>query len=282
MAILTALDGVILTAIENTDGKPESLQRDIACDHTTLQKRIDRLVDAGLVMQGEGDVYELTVSGRRIRALQRDSRNREDIDLPAPVVRMLDRFRLQPEQRAAIRAAFSFLTYWEEATTSEIVEAVYRAYPMGYTSPREWWTRCVREQLTLLPDVVPPNDVPLWRYTGDRDEDHVEDGRHVIGCYGSVRHALEHLPHSDREKQAVRAAFAYLYEHGRCSKQDLIDAIYPEFSAKYDSAADWWEQCIRDAFDAFPRVIAMSETKDEWQYSSVIQYRPTTKRRHDY
>lgn len=266
MTVLSPRAHRVLTGLQ-TKSDSESLAKTLSIEPTDLRQTLTHLVDAGLVIAVDDDTFDLTPSGRRILARTSSGSSDNSYDLDPPVRRAIDAFGLRPDRAAAVRAAYLFLKYWGDATRSEIEDAIYREHPAGYESSREWWDDCVHERLRAIPDITSSPDTAVWRYTDSAIHEHTTDGRHVSKTYGSVRHAIEHLTEDGPERTAVRTAFDLLYNQGCCTKQDLVESVFPEYPAGYDSAQAWFDNCIRRVLEQLPRVERSSEAHDTWRYS---------------
>ena len=56
------------------------------------------------------------------------------------VERSIDEFSLPPDAEQAVRKTVSFLQYWGEATTAELVDGCYSESPAGYDTADRWWS----------------------------------------------------------------------------------------------------------------------------------------------
>lgn len=260
------LDELGRTILEAGDGgriDVDVLEAEYLTSREELEERLSQLVDNALIRKvGDGE-YELTENGVRVLdatpAGARDNR----IDTPEHIDRAIEEFDLSPDEESAVRDAFSFLRYWGEATTAEIIDGAYSEEPAQYESADKWWDACVSDRLAALPDVDAPEDESnggRWRYAGEAEvETPDRDGREVQGAtnrsppFGSVRHGLEVLDVSDAERMAARTAFAVLRERGRATAAELADAVYDEHSAGYESS-DAWATWLCEVFDDLPNL----------------------------
>lgn len=236
-----------------------------------LEPRLADMADNGLVYDLGDGRYERTESGRRVLVASATGADDERIDTSPEIERALQGFDLRPDEADAVRHAFALLRYWGRATEEEIVDAAYSEAPAGRGTPAEWWEGVVREPLAAVPGVEPPDDAGgPWRYTADVPEadEPFTDGRRVLSrlhpVYGDVKHALESIDASEDEREAARAAFAFLYRRGEATEEEVSEAVYTDHPAGYESAEDWWDGVVRDAFEALPGVERTNEVS--WRY----------------
>lgn len=250
---LEGLGRAVLEAIEGRRADAETLEAEFDAPREELDEQLSQLVENALVEEVDGE-YELTENGERLLDSTPAGDRDERIDTPEDVERAIEGFDLRPDEERAVRNAFSFLRYWGDATTAEIVDATYGEEPAGYGTAARWWGDCVRERLAALPNVDPPADgaeesngssEDRWRYAGETAVEQPDrDGREVrdVGGeapFGSVRHAFEELDLTDAERTAARAAFATLSTRGGATAEGLADALYDEQPAGYDSTDEW-------------------------------------------
>ena len=72
----------------------------------------------------------------------------------------------------------------------------------------------------------------------------------------------------DRES-ALRGAFAFLQYWGEASAGEIVDGVYSETPAGFDSPAEWWEECVRDRLAELPRVEPSRSTDEPWRYDGT-------------
>lgn len=82
----------------------------------------------------------------------------------------------------------------------------------------------------------------------------------------AVEDRLDSLDLRPDREEAVRNAFAFLRYWGVASTGEVIDAVYSENPAGYESRSEWWEACVRDRLAALPRVDAPDGDADRWRY----------------
>lgn len=265
-------DSAILTALSRGDATIESLADGVTCPPDYLRDRLPELADNGLVRRVDDDVYTVTANGKRVLAGSPAGTMDDRIDTPAPVEREIRSFELRPDREEAVRNAYAFLHYWGEAVESEIIDGVYSENPAGFDSDEKWWTEFVRERLADLPLVESPDSAgEPWRYSGTPTVEEVtEDGRLApddgATARTSVKFALEQSELSEEERSAVRAVFESLVRSGEASAAEIRDRVYPDHDAGYDSAAEWWADCVRDGLRMLPGVERADDGRDVWQY----------------
>ncbi|UTF54305.1 hypothetical protein [Natronosalvus rutilus] len=279
---LDGRDRAVLEALRDGTSDIERLASTLEANRDALEERLSRLADNGLVNRGD-DGYALTDNGRRVlEATPVDGRDYR-IDTPDEVERALESRDLRPDEASAVRAAFSFLRYWGEATAAEVIDAAYSEVPVGYESAERWWSGCVRDHLEALPTVTQSGDEDLgeqWRYEGTPAIDSPEDGdgrdvpdppsvRHSIG---SARHALESLEPSPAERATARAAFVVLAERGRATVDDLLEAIEDGHSTEHESS-DGSVEALSSLLLEIPGVSRVGETEGA-DAAPVLRYEP--------
>ncbi|MCU4752927.1 hypothetical protein OB919_13230 [Halobacteria archaeon AArc-curdl1] len=265
----TAVDDPVTTA---------DLGSSLEAPRDAVNDRLEQLVDNGLLRPTDGDAYELTENGARLLEASPAEAGDNRIDTPDRVEAAIETLSLRPDEAAAVRNAFSFLRYWGEATTAEIVDGVYTETPAEYESADRWWEKCVEERLGGLPDVhPPPNDgsVPeRWRYDGELTVDipDDEDGRAVTdpstSSFGSVRHGIESLDLSPAERTAARVAFAVLFERQRATMATILEETSEAHPTELDSSDEWADR-LEQTFDSLPGIERTGEADRalEWAYS---------------
>lgn len=243
---------------------------DISTDE--LSERLAALADNGLVNDlGDGQ-YERTESGRRVLITSTPDID-ERIDTPAEIEQAIGECDLRTDEADAVRHVFAFLQYWGRVTETEILDAVYSEAPAGRDTPQQWWDEVVREPLASLPGVEQPSDEgEAWRYAGTPEvSEPFPDGRRVLSpthpTYGNVKHALESIDLTEEERDAARVAFEYLYQRSEVTEQEVSKTVYPEHSMGFESPQVWWDEVVRDTFEALPGVEQTNEST--WQYRGL-------------
>lgn len=98
------------------------------------------------------------------------------------------------------------------------------------------------------------------------------DGRRRLGdARGSVRHAVAELSLDEPCREAVRAAFAVVWERGEVETTGLREAAFAAADAGFDDPERWWTECVDPALGALPgveRVPADGDggTDERWRY----------------
>lgn len=303
---LDALGRAILETLDEGPTSIDTMEATFDTARETLESHLQQLIDNALVREAPDGTYELTDNGRRLLRATPTGEYVDRTDIPPPVERAIASFSLPPDEEQAVRTAFSFLAYWGDATTAELVDGCYSESPAGYETPEEWWAHCIENRLEDLPLVdapeldssdddsvesEPPDSssprsttasdssavIPLvWTYERTPVVDRFAggDGRNIPDSgppYGSVRHGLESQTEGEDERAAARVAFAVLFESGTVSEDDLVDRTYDDYPAGYDSSTAWlaW---LSNCFDLLPGVERRADAADEpgWQYSPAL------------
>jgi len=263
-------DLAVLAWLGREGADVESLAERTPYDPEFLRDRLPDLVDNGLVQRVD-DVYRTTANGKRAIAGSPAGTMDDRIDTPPAVERRIESFDLRADREESLRKAFAFLRYWGAATGGEIIDGVYSENGAGFESYEDWWTGFVRDRLSALPSVEPPPSIGReWRYAGTPTvEEITSDGRLTVGraaSQSSVKYALEYGSLPDAERSAVRAAFDVLVQEGELTAPEIKDRVYADYDAGYDSAATWWDDCVRDAFSSLPGVELVADAPETWQY----------------
>lgn len=265
---------------------------------------LEELRENALVREAGADSYELTENGVRVLNATGSGDRDERIDTPSEVEAAIEELELPPGETAAVRAAFSFLRHWGDATTAEIVDGTYSEHPVGYDDPDRWWADCVGDRLAALPRVEGSADAgpaAAWEYegiavveqAGGRDGRAVLDRSDESARSGSVRHGIEEAARDDEERRAARAAFAALYRRGSARSSELVEAaahidgdeetvdvdvehgapdnsVVVDYPSGFESAAAWAER-LTEIFEVLPGVEREWHSEDEdeavWTYS---------------
>lgn len=268
MASLDTTDGEILMLLLR-DGPLDSgdISNGIETGRSEIRARLTRLQDDGLVAEDTERTFSLTADGQRVLKATATGTVDDRIDTSPDVERELESLDLAPDEEAAVRSAYVFLKYWGDATAGEIADAIYSEHPAGYDSADAWWRECVRNRLTSLSSISPPDGGLVWQYTGETGREHIQDGRHIAGptAVGSARHAIEHVELTESERTAVRAAFDVIFEAGTISDAELVEAVYSDYSAGYETAERWWRDCVSGALATLPNVQSDS-AGETWRY----------------
>lgn len=252
----------------------EAIADEVDADRSTLRDRLDELAANGLVRTDDGG-YRRTESARRLLGTA-GGRMDEAIDTTPAIEEVLADADLTPDAADAVRGAYAFLRYWGDATADEIVDAVYSEWPAGLDSTDAWWER-VGETLAAVPEVAVPDDqrdavAALWHYTGTAEvttpasDGFLPSERRGHHLYGSVRHALAAMDLSGAERTAVRAAFGFLRRRGDADAEAIVEAIFADHAAGYESPEDWWADLVEEVFEELPGVGRVRDGSERWRY----------------
>lgn len=124
-------------------------------------------------------------------------------------------------------------------------------------------------------------DNALVREVDGGEYERTENGRRVLEAtpVGSHDDRIDVPENAERtleddslradEERAVRSAFAYLRHWGEVTTAELVDGVYSEAPAGYDTAEAWWGCCVRDRLEAVPDVrFDPEETPSgRWRYA---------------
>ncbi|SFS09737.1 hypothetical protein SAMN05216559_3573 [Halomicrobium zhouii] len=72
----------------------------------------------------------------------------------------------------------------------------------------------------------------------------------------------------DRE-EAVRNAFGFLQYWGTATGGEIVDGVYSENPAGFETAEAWWNECVRSRLADIPTVEAPDSGKSEWAYGET-------------
>lgn len=72
----------------------------------------------------------------------------------------------------------------------------------------------------------------------------------------------------DRE-DALRNAFSFLHYWGEASGTEVIDGVYSENPAGFESEREWWTECVRDRLAELPTIEAPGSTDGLWRYEGT-------------
>ena len=81
-----------------------------------------------------------------------------------------------------------------------------------------------------------------------------------------VDEALADLALDADRREAVRAMYDYLAEHGTARKSGFTSDVYPEHPAGYGSPGGWWNRLGKDALASLPGVKKPAEGRPTWQF----------------
>lgn len=279
---LTEDDRRLLAALGPEPTDVDGLARALDEPAGDLAARLAELADNGLVDDlGEGR-YERTQSGRRLLSTA-GGRMDEAVDTTPAIEEVLADADLPADAVDAVRGAYAFLRYWGGATADEIVDAIYPEWPATFDSAEEWWAG-VSTALASLPEVAAPEDdreavAAVWHYTGRPEvtepgsDGFLPSERRGHQTYGSVRHAIAAQDLSDAARPAVRAAFSVLRRRGTATRSEIVDAVYSDHAAGYDSPEEWWADLVAAVFAELPGLTREDDgegnddgNEERWRY----------------
>ncbi|WP_323192789.1 hypothetical protein [Halostella sp. PRR32] len=263
-------DASILEYLADGAAESAAIADAVGQDEGETAERLDGLIEGGLVREAE-DGYEITDSGERLLAAPGDSTADSRVDTPPAVDEAIDEMDLAPDHAEAIEEAFAFLRHWGEASRAEVIDAVYSENPLEYADAESWWDEAIRDALATLPDIEPPdasNEDRTWRYAGTPGREN-GDGRLPFDVpeertYGSVKHALESRDVTDRQREAVAAAFELLLSKGGATDEDLRAHAHDAVDVEA-SAGTWWRDAVEPVLEAVPGIKRTDDGR--WRYS---------------
>lgn len=295
MGTLSEADREILEALSDGNHTSEELAETLDRDPADLEDRLDELHDNGLV-HGKANGWALTRNGHHLLKAPGDGSADDRVDTPDDVAAEIEAFQLRPDREDAIRSAFTFLQFWGETTSAELIDAIYDEHPAGHDDPDDWWGELVREYLTELPGVERPGDGDdVWRYdpedtaadsesaapasdaaeaTDDQPPERSwsrgqRDGRETgddapEGARGSTKHALETIDVAEAEREAIVAAVSILRDREVASADELSTAVHADYDAGFDAPEALWEDALRPALETLPEIERRGD--DQWRY----------------
>ena len=71
------------------------------------------------------------------------------------------------------------------------------------------------------------------------------------------------------EESALRGAFAFLQYWGEATAGEIVDGVYSETPAGFDSPTAWWRECVRDRLAELPQVEPSHSTDEPWRYDGT-------------
>lgn len=84
-----------------------------------------------------------------------------------------------------------------------------------------------------------------------------------------VQQAIQDLDlRADRE-EAVFDAVAFLQYWGEATKSELIDGIYRENPAEYETAAEWWQTFMQETLVELPAIEPPTADEEPWRYTGT-------------
>lgn len=153
---IDALGRAILETLDEGPTSIDTMEATFDTTRETLESHLQQLIDNALVQEAPEGTYELTDNGRRLLRATPTGEYVDRTDIPPPVERAVASFSLPPDEEQAVRTTFSFLAYWGDATTAELVDGCYSESPAGYETPEDWWAHCIENRLESVPLVDAP------------------------------------------------------------------------------------------------------------------------------
>jgi biotin operon repressor len=91
-----------------------------------------------------------------------------------------------------------------------------------------------------------------------------------------VRQAIKDIDlRADRE-EAVFDAVAFLQYWGEATENELIDGIYSENPAEYETADEWWQAFVRDTLAELPDIEPPTADEEPWRYTGTPEIEERT------
>jgi biotin operon repressor len=91
-----------------------------------------------------------------------------------------------------------------------------------------------------------------------------------------VQQAIKGLDlRADRE-EAVFDAVAFLQYWGDTTESELIDGIYSENTAEYETAEKWWQTFMRDTLAELPDIESPTADEESWRYTGTPEIEERT------
>jgi DNA-binding Lrp family transcriptional regulator len=72
----------------------------------------------------------------------------------------------------------------------------------------------------------------------------------------------------DRE-EAVRNAFSFLHYWGEAVGSEIVDGVYSEDPAGFESEVEWWDDFVRDRLAELPSVEPPGSDDEPWRYAGT-------------
>ena len=70
-------------------------------------------------------------------------------------------------------------------------------------------------------------------------------------------------------EEAILNAHAFLHYWGEAFPSEIVDAVYSEDPAGYESGMEWWTEGVRDRLAALPRVDPPATAEQPWRYTGT-------------
>lgn len=71
------------------------------------------------------------------------------------------------------------------------------------------------------------------------------------------------------QESALRGAFAFLQYWGEATAGEIVDGVYSETPAGFDSPTAWWRESVRDRLAELPRIEPSRSTDEPWRYDGT-------------
>jgi biotin operon repressor len=84
-----------------------------------------------------------------------------------------------------------------------------------------------------------------------------------------VRQAIKELDLRTDREEAVFNAVAFLQYWGDATESELIDGIYSENPAEYETAEQWWQTFMRDMLAELPAIESPTADEQPWRYTGT-------------
>lgn len=90
-----------------------------------------------------------------------------------------------------------------------------------------------------------------------------------IDASDEVTQAIEGSDLRPDREEAVFDAFAFLHYWGEASESELIDGIYSENPAGYETTDEWWQEFMRDTLAGLPTIESPTGNEEPWRYTGT-------------
>jgi DNA-binding Lrp family transcriptional regulator len=125
-----------------------------------------------------------------------------------------------------------------------------------------------RSRVYWVPLAGEGKDIAASSVSGDVAPDPGEEADSPGGTEAlDADEALADLALDADRREAVRAMYDYLTEHGTARKSDFTGDVYPEHSAGYASPGGWWNALGKGALASLPGIKKPAEGRPTWQFS---------------
>ncbi len=129
-----------------------------------------------------------------------------------------------------------------------------------------------------LPELA---DEGLVRAVGDDEYAVTADGKRAIAASPAgtmddridtppaVEDRIESFDLRPDRADAVRGAFAFLYFWGDATAGEIVDGVYSEHPAGFESEREWWNRLVRDRLADLPSVEPAESDGEPWRYAGA-------------